>query len=310
MTNPYVLIVQNDFISSIRYESSVGLGTLSVFYTGGFFDTIPVLYQFLHVYPFLLNPLLTILLIPVVFLSILETLKKRNISDMILLLFFFILFFAQAFLFVKWTRYFVPTLPFIYLLIACVYADYQAKFNKTKSLLFFLFLIICIISSLSYFKTAFLSLDTRLLAFQFAKKYIIQDAQILSEPSDLGLIIFQNYFPKIETFNFYEYDNASPDVTRTQMQQELGKSDYIILPSQRILQIRMNNPKKFPNGYLFYTSLINNRLGYHEIYKTPCDIFCQIAYVHDPIYWDEQTATIFDRPTVFIFQKNSAKIAK
>jgi len=78
---------------------------------------------------------------------------------------------------------------------------------------------------------------------------------------------------------------------------------YIILPSQRILQSRLENPTNFPKGYVFYTSLLNGQLGYHKIYETPCDIFCKITYLNDPVYWWEQTVTVFDRPTVFIFKE-------
>ena len=46
--SPYVLLDFKSFLSSMQYESSVALGTLPVFYTGEFFNTIPVLFQFVQ----------------------------------------------------------------------------------------------------------------------------------------------------------------------------------------------------------------------------------------------------------------------
>ena len=63
------------------------------------------------------------------------------------------------------------------------------------------------------------------------------------------------------------------------------------------------NKDKFPIGNKFYTSLLNEELGFEKIYETPCDIFCRIIYLGDPVFAFEQTANVFDRPTVFIFKK-------
>jgi hypothetical protein len=52
--------------------------------------------------------------------------------------------------------------------------------------------------------------------------------------------------------------------------------------------------------------LFTGNLGFHKIYETPCDIFCRITYLNDPIYSFEETANVFDRPTVFIFKKTNS----
>ncbi len=64
LISPFVLLDLPAFQHSMNYESSVALGTLPVFYTDGFYNTTPILYQFIHVYSFLINPLLTILFVP------------------------------------------------------------------------------------------------------------------------------------------------------------------------------------------------------------------------------------------------------
>ena len=308
LTNPYVILDTKDFLSSMHYESSVALGTEPVFYTGNFFDTTPVLYQLLHVFPFLLNPLMTVLFFPAFFYTCYITIKKRNPSYLLLTAFFIFLFIPQAILFVKWTRYMVPTIPFMLLAIAlALTALFQTNRNLAVLLKMEISILIILNSlvALSYFKTAFVDLDTRIMAVLLSQRAIPLNAHILSEPADLGVMPFQDAFPHVDTFNFYELDNNSPDATAMLLEQKVASAEYIILPSQRILQSRLANPHHFPKGYVFYKTLLNGSLGFHKIYETPCDVFCTIVYLGDPVYWWEQTASVFDRPTVMIFKKGS-----
>lgn len=306
LSNPYVILAQKDFISSMNYESGVALGTEPVFYTGNFLNTTPGLYQLLHVYPFLLNPLMTIIFIfsfcYVCYISI----KKRNPSYQLLTAIYVILFVSQAVLFVKWTRYLMPTLPFIFLMVALLFADFPKHFKPVMKLALIILIIVNSIFALSYFKTAFISPDTRIAAQEFAQHAIDDNAHILTEPADLGVVPFQDAFVHVDgSFNFYELDNHSPDATESQLNQKLLTAQYFIIPSQRILQSRIQNPQKFPIGHRFYVSLLNGSLGFKKIYQTPCDIFCKITYLGDPVYWWEQTASVFDHPTVMIFKKES-----
>ncbi len=311
ITNPYVLLDQKDFLSSMNYESSVAIGTEPVFYTQNFDNTVPVVYQFLKIYPFLLNPLLIILFILAFIFLLIQTIKTKNPSYLLLVTFYLILFLSQVFLFVKWTRYMIPTMPFIYLIIPLALSNNgimkQFSNSSRKSLKTFLLnstLVICVIFTFSYFKTTFINDDSRIETVLFAQRAIPVDARILSEPSDLGVLPFQDAFPNFTTFSFYDLDSNSPDATEEQLQQDLSTAQYLVLPSQRILQSRITNPTRFPKGYVFYKSLLNGSLGFKKIYETPCDMFCKITYLGDPTYWWEQTVSVFDRPTVFIFKKS------
>ena len=131
---------------------------------------------------------------------------------------------------------------------------------------------------------------------------IPNDSQILSEVYDMGIVPFNPYYSKITLFNFYDLDQT-PDIKSLELENFLSQSQYIILSSQRILKTRLINKDIFPNGHKFYNELINGKLGYKKIYETSCDIFCKITYLGDPVFSFEQTANVFDRPTVFIFKK-------
>jgi len=305
ITNPFVFLDTSSFLGSMQYESSVALGTEMVFYTGEFFGKLPVVFQFLHIYLFLINPVLTTIFIPAFFLMLFQAVKQKKSYFLLLASYFLLLFFSQAVLFVKWTRYMMPTLPFMYLIIVIAVTDFLKMSFCTIGLriVSVALLITSIIFSFSYFITVFVEPDTRIQAKQFAVKTIPSDAPILSEAYDLGITPFNDFFHTITLFNFYDLDNNSPTANTQTLHTALEQSDYIVLPSQRILKIRLLNKQKFPNGYQFYSNLLNGSLGFKKIYETPCDLFCQITYMGSPVYSFEETANVFDRPEVYIFKK-------
>ncbi len=181
-----------------------------------------------------------------------------------------------------------------------------SKINKLKNLyspFSILFLIINYIFALSYFITAFAQPDTRITAVNYAQARIPKSTPILSETYDIGITAFNPKLSNITLFNTYDLDADSPDYNEATWKQALENAEYIILPSQRVLQTRLQNPERFPVGNKVYTSLLNGNAGFKKIYETPCDIFCQITYLGDPVFRFEQTANVFDRPTIYIFQK-------
>lgn len=305
-----------EFKNALIYEQGLVRGSVPVFYTQSFFGTTPIIFQFLHILPFLINPLMTIIFIPAFFYILIKGLKTKNKSFLLLNSYFLILFFPQAFFFAKWTRYMVPVLPFMYLIVAIALTDVIARSETTKqslkntglprslqSLAMTITLLACVLFGISYFITAFVRPDTRVAASNFAGENIPRGARILTEPYDLGIMPFNGLSTNIVPFNFYEFDTTSPEATESILANALSNSNYIILPSQRLLRSRLLNKDKFPKGNSIYSLLTNEALGFQKIYETPCDIFCKIAYLGDPTFQFEETATVFDRPTVFVFKK-------
>lgn len=301
--SPYY--ITTEFRDLLLYERNLITGTLPVFYTGEFFNTTPIIFQLTHIYPFLINPLLALLFGPS-FLYILNYgIKNKNINYTLLSIFFIILFLPSALLFAKWTRYMVPTLPFMYLIIAIALVDFlRRKVAGIKYSILSIIIFINIVFAVSYFVTALVNQDTRIEASLWTNENIPTNSSSISEVYDMGIVPFNPYLHNISLFNFYDLDPVS-SYNSIQLKNLLSSSEYIIIPSQRILKTRLINQNKFPNGYKFYKNLIDGNLGYEKIYETPCDIFCKITYLGSPVFSFEETANIFDRPTVFIFKKIS-----
>jgi len=305
ISNPYVVLDFAEFKNSMGYESGVALGTLPVFYTGEFTNSVPVIFQALRVFPFLLNPVAVILFLPLLAVFGIYAARKKNFELIILLLFFLVCFLSQAFLFVKWVRYMVPSVPFIILILSCSIEILRGEFkNKFININIYWFLMLSsIVFSMSYFLTTYVQKDSRFEALEYAKRNIPSSSLVLSEVYDLGIVPFNEYYPSISLFNFYDLDLESTVYTQSALEKAIQDADFIILPSQRLVKVRVSQPKTFPLGSKFYMSLLSGEMGFNKIYETPCDLLCKISYLTDPIYSYEQTANVFDRPRVMIFKK-------
>ena len=230
----------------------------------------------------------------------------KKAHSVLLIAFFLLLFLPQSILFAKWTRYMIPTLPFIYLIVGIAISEFLQVYKRVFGIKY---IVLCIVSftsvlfALSYFITAFVMPDTRIAAEAFAQRTISPNTRILSEVYDLGITPFNGYYHNIEVFNFYDLDNNSPQNMPEALRTTLESSEYIILPSPRILKTRLIHKDQFPYGHMFYNNLFNGSLGFQKVYETPCDFWCKVVYLGDPVFSFEETANVFDRPTVFIFKK-------
>src|SRR5947199_252055 len=114
----------------------------------------------------------------------------------------------------------MPTLPFIALTTALALTALNQPNKQLARLLTLELIILIFLNSLvafSYFKTAFMDIDSRILGVLFAQQVMPPDAQILSEPADLGVLPFQEAFSHLNAFNFYDLDDNPLNVTEAQL---------------------------------------------------------------------------------------------
>lgn len=303
LTNPFIFLDTKSFSGAMDYESGVALGTLPVFYTGEFFNTLPVVFHLQKVFPFLLNPFIEILGVIGFIVAGVSIIKKWSSPLFLLLLMTSILFFPQAFFFVKWVRYMVPTLPFFVILTIYLFERINAMHQGKKFAVPLQFVTIAVtcLFGLSYFVTAFVEKDTRVAASEYAASHISQDAYLVADMYDMGIVTFNAHFPRIDLFNYYDLDNNAPESTPEILNTKLQEYDYLIMPSQRILATRLAHPDIFPQGAKFYNKLLTDKNRFVKVYETPCTFFCQITYLGNQVFRFEGTANAFDRPPVQIY---------
>lgn len=246
--SPYNLIALGDFLSSMQYESAVALGSMKVFYTHQYVLTIPVIFQFIKIFPYALG-------VPVILYFILGFItlpydKRFNLLRMSFLVYFL----PTAFMYAKWTRFMSPIFPH-FILIAVLFlinlytiVSFYARQTKNKNQWLFVisnFLFFLLITTFCIRGIAFLSIytnrDVRYEASDWIYNNIPNNSYVLSETANVVDIPIQDptvkEIPPLKnlqyiSFNFYDLD------VNTQLQQELqshiNDSAYVFIPSRRV----------------------------------------------------------------------------
>ena len=124
LLSPFNLIDFERFQQNIESESAIAKGTVVLSYTQKFLDTTPVFYQYRRVFPYILGIPLTLLGTIGIFILLAHSVRicKKSFAESIdaasgsVVVFTFVPLCYAVFhfgLFVKWTRYMVPLVPFL-----------------------------------------------------------------------------------------------------------------------------------------------------------------------------------------------------
>lgn len=220
---------------------------------------------------------------------------SKNFSLFIILFWILFLFFYQGSQHVTTMRYFLPIYPFLCIISA--FCLYQFKIFKSKFVKI-LFLIILLIYPFCFI-SIYLKDHTRVNASKWIYQNIPVGSTLATEYWDdtLPLPINGNYS---ELYNFQSLSVASADTPEkiNKIKEQLFKSDYIILSSNRFYLPIPKNKDIFPQTSKYYQALFDSSLGFKQIAK----------FTSYPVFNDtsaEEAFTVYDHPTVYIFQKTS-----
>jgi len=264
--SPYNIIDFKNFLASMSYETGVANGSIPVFYTTQFKSTLPYIFQFRHIFPYALG-------LPVFVLSIFGLyfiLNKKISRDWVIVLLStltYFIYFGQ--LYVKWTRFMSP-LFFVFILLTAL----AISKIKIKTLKIILIIIACLPGI--YFLSIYFQPDIRVSTSKWIESNLPANTTILSESGNVvNLPLTTKQYSTIN-YDFYDYDKQT-------LSNVIFNSDYIIVPSRRV----------FKNySYPYYLHLFNGSLGFKEIKK------------FDGAFENaEETWSVFDRPTIRIYQK-------
>jgi len=274
--SPYNLLAKKDFISSIKYETTVATGQLKVFYTTQFKNTNPYIFQFINIFPYTSGLPVFIFAFPGLLLFLKDLIIKRFKYWSIILIpsLVYFLYFGQ--LYVKWTRFASPVF-FIFPLFATYF------FSKiTKPFFRYLLVLFCCLPGI-YFMNLYFHPDIRLTASGWINNNIPPNSKIFSESGNVINLPLGSSPYQINNYDFY--GNYSP-VT---LAAGLNEAEFILVPSRRV----------FKNYHFsYYQHLFDGSLGFIEIkrFEPKTDIFLNPENA-------EETWTVFDRPTIRIYRK-------
>lgn len=312
ISSPHNVISFNEFIGSIRYESAIALGQIEVFYTRQFFETVPVLFQFMKIFPYALGwPVLIIFILGFFMLPF-----KKNYN--ILRLAFLIYFIPNAFLFTKWTRFMAPifTLMLIivtlflmhmysWLIITIKNSKLKVKSSKFLILSFnFAFLIFnfaLIFPGIAYL-SVYRNEDVRVTASRWIYNNIPAGSRIISEGGNVVDLPLQNANYTNISFDFYSLDQNPASFN--QLIGFLSSSDYVIIPSRRVFA--NHDKKNYPLVNEYYENLTGGKYGFKKIKEfssyPKISVFNKTLFQYEDEN-AEETWSVFDHPVIRIYQK-------
>jgi hypothetical protein len=332
-TSFYSVLDLKHAMSALDFESAVAIGTVEVFYTRSFAHTMPVVFQFLSVFPFALGSIMTVLFIIGFF--VLPWRREYVIMRIAFLLYFI----PSSITYTKWTRFMAPLFPLMILFgVSTLFRIYDTVVNFVKthpklkdgykraslmadSLFFTVMLALLVIPGLAYL-TIYQTPDVRYKASEWIFKNVKSDAYILQEtanvvdipiPSpDMKNIPTTSY--QYFSFNFYDVDADSS--YQPQLREHVRNADYIFVPSRRIFAnhtcVRRDIDacralrNKYPILNEYYDSLFNGELGFEQVAvftSYPRIEFFGKTILEFPDEVAEETWTVFDHPVIRIFKR-------
>lgn len=324
--SPHNIISFQDFISSLRYESAVGLGGADVFYTKQFVETVPVLFQALNIFPYVLGwPVFIVGILGFIFLPYTRIFNVLRFS-------LILAFIPNAFLYAKWTRFIAPTFPLM-ILFAVLGLSYLAeKLRIPKKWFVLLIAFMFCLNGIAFF-SVYQEDDVRFKASQWLYENIPAGSYILSETAnvvDLPINSPQDIFDQTQksfnstviSFNFYDLEADS--FLQEELAYHIQRADYIVVPSRRVFKnytcrepelTKTSNSKtkcsvlkkKYPKLDAYYESLFNGSLGFEKIAEF--ESFPRLNILgKEFIFRDEnaeETWTVFEHPVVRVYKKLS-----
>ncbi len=309
LSSPQSFLNWSDFISSMEYESSIGMGKYVPFYTRQFVNTPPLLFQIKNILPYVLGLPQFILGIVGLFFLPYKT-KKRQVSAClneynILRFGFLLVFLPHAFFFAKWTRFVAPVFPFLSLFAGL----FLYRLFKIKKPLFFAALILSIIPGIAYI-SIYRAPDIRFAASEWIYENIPSNSKILSETAnviDLPIPSASSSNPEnksfaIVSFDFYDVD-ANPQLQK-QLQSLVEAADYIIVPSRRIF--KNHPPRTYPVLSEYYEQLFSGASGFEQVAEFtsyPRISLFGKTLLELPDENAEETWTVFDHPVIRIYKR-------
>lgn len=286
--SPFNLISWSDFVSAFHYEYAVASGTLPVFYTNQFIASTPYLFQLTRVFPYVVGlPLYLMVLFLFVDRSSKIKYNRRLFFLTLVSVAVYFLYFGR--LYVKWTRFMSPIFFIFPLISVFLFSRFRPYWQKVGLLL------LAIVPGVILLRTYY-SPDIRQQASTWLNTNLPSSATVLTEGGNvIDLPTNPNFTLKV--FDFYTLENSRENYRG--LLSRLAESDYIIVPSRRVF-MNQSGPD-FPLTTKYYQALFSGKLGYTEIkrFSPP------LEFLLDPEL-AEETWSVFDRPTIRLFQKTES----
>ncbi len=313
LISPYAVFDWKDFVNTMQYEVGVGRGSLQVFYTRQFINSIPVVFHLRYVFPYVLGPavlffgifgFLVVLIEELLFLASFVSKKKIKVDRvwrfqlLVLLLIFVSGFFSTAFMFAKWVRFMMPVYGF-FILFAIYFLQWLVRGRRNLwvrklvlSALSLLLLVVTVGWGLAFF-SIYTKKDIRVEVTGWVKRNLPKKSFILTEAGNMLEVPLSGDYRK-KSFDFYNLEENK--VLQGELPELLARADYFVVQSRRIFVNHRRLRGSFPITARFYDLLFSGGLGFEKIKSFS-------PYVGFSDERAEETWSVFDHPVVRIYKK-------
>lgn len=231
-------------------------------------------------------------------------LKKYQHLDLFFIIFWCVCFFLyQSTQFVKTMRYFLILYPFMAIFSGVALAYFYQRLHRG---VFFLILFLCLLWPIAFY-SIYLHPQTRVSASHWIYNKIPQDKIILIEhwddplPLSIKNPLMKNY--RTEQLPIFYSDDESK---WKEMNSLLASGEFLILSSNRGWGSISSVPERYPKMNVYYKQLLTDT---HPDFKLirKFTSYPSFSYLGIPISIPDELSdeafTVYDHPTVMIFQK-------
>jgi 4-amino-4-deoxy-L-arabinose transferase-like glycosyltransferase len=288
--SPIYFLKFEEVRSTINYERGVALGSPVVFYTRQFLGSLPIVFQFTKIFPWTMGLTgFTVFILSLPFF-VKHLVKKHSLKVIIPFFPGFIWFLANAFMFVKWTRFMTPLLPLLFLPVAWAIN----KILDKRKLLAVVLLFFSILPGILYLEI-YLTNDVRIRASNWINGHFSLNSRAISEGGNVvDIPINKRSDIEIVSFDFYSIED---DIDQQEkLLNVFNDCDYVIVPSRRIFA--NHHEGKFPFVSSYYKKL-NQKYKLLKEFKSLGPVG---EFLLGSDLASEETWTVFDHPTIRIYE--------
>jgi len=335
---PYMFFDYHTYISNVLEQSKMVRGIHDFPYTRQYINTTKFLYPILQIIKWGLGPFLGVISIFGFFYFIYYSLKNKSQLSFLVLIWFIPYLVINGNFDVKFTRYFLPLIPFMLLFsvmfLKSFYEYLKNKYtfiSKIKYLLLLIFILPTLHFSLSYINGIYLTQHPAVLASEWLElnssydALIIQDHWEESIPTANGIKLSHE---RLELYNPESYEKFDKIFTL------LSESDYYVIFSNRLYGTIPRLDERYPVSSNLYKKLFDETLGFEIVnfQKQSMNLFSinyqenyfQRIQIEKPLIinnyekdflinfnlgWSDESFSVYDHPNVIIF-KNKKKYSK
>jgi len=342
VTFPYAILDYENFKGTTRYESSLSMGDIKVFYTRSFENTLPFIFQLTKIYPYILGIVLMVFSIIGSVIAVLKISKygfrhfyyflyrlrlkwsefrqikipgartapvyrnEKYIYNLLILAGYFLSYFIfNSLLYTKWTRFVHPTIPFFIILSFVGISEIVGRFKDStlKNRFGTIFSYAVIVPSI-------------VTGVMFFSIYVRPDVRTTSTEWVKNNVAVNSILltetgntlevPLIGSYTKIPFDFYNLDTNPELLYKfvnDIQKSDYFIIQSRRIY--KNHKYSEFPIVYNFYNALFSGKLGFEEVaaFNSYPELKIGNYKLEIPDEVAEETWTVFDHPVIKIYRK-------